>query len=197
MIKLGITGGIGSGKSTVAKIFTLLGVPVYDADSNAKKLMNEDAGIRQKLMQIFGPQVYKDERLNRAWLAEQVFQQPAKLEMLNQVVHPAVIEDGLKWMSRQKAPIVAKEAAIFFESGSAIGLDYIVGVFAPEPLRIQRVMQRDQLSRQQIKERMNRQLDENMKMKLCDFVLFNNEQELLIPQVVRLLTQLRKDQGNE
>lgn len=192
MIKLGITGGIGSGKSTVAKIFSLLGVPVYDADSQAKKLMNEDPELHYKLSEQFGAQAYENGGLNKKWLAEQVFNNPEKLEKLNQIVHPIVIQHSLNWMNRQTSPLIAKEAAIIFESGSAAGLDYIVGVFAPEHIRIQRVMQRDGLTSQQVKERIARQLNENVKMKLCDFVLVNNEQQLLIPQVVRLISLLKQ-----
>ncbi|RYF90477.1 MAG: dephospho-CoA kinase, partial [Chitinophagaceae bacterium] len=122
----------------------------------------------------------------RAFIASQVFSNKEKLELLNSITHPATIADSERWMKRQTSPYAVKEAALLFESGSAGNLDYIIGVYAPVALRIHRTMQRDQISREEVQQRMNRQIDENMKMKLCDFVVINDEQQLLIPQVVRL-----------
>jgi dephospho-CoA kinase len=187
---VGLTGGIGAGKSLVARLFALLGVPVYDADSSAKKLMVENPSLRESIIAHFGADSYVDDRLNRSYLAERVFKNPQQLEVLNRLVHPAAIEDAKKWLAQQKAPYAIKETALLFESGSAEGLDYVIGVTAPETLRIKRVMERDGLTAIQVKERMRRQLEETLKIKLCDFILYNDEQQLLIPQVVQLHEQL-------
>ena len=119
MLKIGITGGIGSGKSTVAKIFEVLGVPVYYADAAARRLMNEDDEIRQNLIKHFGPDSYKDGKLNRSYVSSIVFNNKEKLELLNQLTHPATIRDANEWMQKQNAPYTLKEAALIFESGSA------------------------------------------------------------------------------
>lgn len=190
MLKIGLTGGIGSGKSTVAKIFEILGIPVYYADDAAKKLMNEDEELRQKIQQLFGSDIYSNGKLNRKQLAGIVFNAPDKLEQLNAIVHPATINDANAWMHKQRSPYTIKEAALIFESGAFEMLDYVIGVYAPAPLRIQRVMQRDNTGREEIMARMSRQMDEEEKMKLCNFVITNDEQQLLIPQVIALHEQL-------
>jgi dephospho-CoA kinase len=187
VVRIGITGGIGSGKSTVARLFGLLGVPLYNADDAAKKLMNESHVIREKLIATFGKDAYTENgTLNRSWLASKVFGNAEKLQQLNSIVHPIVIQHGIDWMAAQTAPFTMKEAAIFFESGSAAGLDYIIGVFAPEELRIRRVIGRDGITRQEVLSRMSRQIDEDIKMRLCDFVIVNDDQQLVIPQVLAL-----------
>ena len=190
MLKIGLTGGIGSGKSTVAKIFEMLGVPVYYADDAAKKLMQENEELKQLLQSAFGDETYVEGKLDTAYLSAQVFNNEARLKELNRIVHPIVIDYGRQWMQRQTTPYAVKEAALFFESGSQAGLDYMVGVYAPQPLRIHRTMQRQRISRQQVLERMDKQLNENIKMKLCDFVITNDEQQLVLPQVLQLHEQL-------
>lgn len=190
MLRVGITGGIGSGKSVVARIFETLGIPVYYADTEAKWLMNHDATLRANIIAAFGPEAYNESGLNRSWLAAQAFQQPEKTQLLNSLVHPAVIAHGTQWMQHQQGAYAIKEAALFFESGSATDIDCMIGVFAPQALRIQRVMQRDGLGRQEVLTRMSRQIEETVKMKLCDAVIANNEQEMLIPQVLQLHQQL-------
>jgi dephospho-CoA kinase len=190
MLKLGLTGGIGSGKSTVAKIFELLDVPVYYADQASKRLYHTDPELIRDLKKHFGESIYKNEQLDRAALAELVFNDPVKLELLNQLAHPPTLRDAANWMNRQQAPYVIKEAALIFESGSAEGLDYVIGVKAPLSLRIKRVMERDGISREEILKRASRQIDENIKLRLCDFIINNDEQELVIPQVIKLHQQL-------
>jgi dephospho-CoA kinase len=190
MLKVGITGGIGSGKTTVARLFQLLGVPVYYADDAAKELMNSNPDLRAALIKNFGDTVYENGLLNRARLAAMVFNKPGQLALLNSIVHPIVIEDASSWMKKQKASIVMKEAAIFFESGSHVEMDFIIGVYAPESLRLKRVMQRDGSDEKAVKDRMSRQMNEEEKMKRCDFILKNNEEELLIPQVITLYKKL-------
>lgn len=186
MLKIGLTGGIGSGKSTVAKIFETLGIPVYYADAEAKRLMNSSETLKKVIRQNFGEATYENDQLNRKYLAGIVFNNPEKLELLNALIHPVTINDAEQWMQQQSAPYSIKEAALLFESGAAENLDFIVGVYAPQALRIKRVMKRDGLTTDEIMKRINRQVNEEMKMKLCDFVITNNEQELLVPQVLKL-----------
>lgn len=190
MLRVGITGGIGSGKSTVARIFEVLGIPVYYADDAAKRMMNENEELKEKIKHQFGSDVYTDGKLNRKRLAEIVFNAPEKLEQLNALTHPATIKDAENWMKKQTTPYSIKEAALIFESGAQEHLDHVIGVTAPAPLRIQRTMQRDGITREEVIARMNKQMDENIKMKLCDFVLRNDEQELLLPQVIALHEKL-------
>lgn len=186
MLKIGLTGGIGSGKSTVAKIFETLGIPVYYADAEAKRLMNSNETLKVSIRQYFGEATYKNDELDRKYLADIVFNTPEKLELLNALIHPVTINDAEEWMQKQVAPYSIKEAALLFESGAAENLDFIIGVYAPQALRIRRVMKRDGLPEEEILKRINRQINEEMKMKLCDFVVTNNEQELLVPQVLKL-----------
>ena len=196
MLKIGITGGMGSGKSTVSKVFEVLGIPVYYADAEAKKIMSEDEELRKKIIDNFGSESFSDKDLNRKYLASVVFNNPAKLELLNSFVHPAIIQHAEEWMSKQTSPYTIKEAALIFESGAHAFLDKIIGVSAPTPLRIQRIIDRDQLSIEEIKSRMNKQIDEEIKIRLCDYVINNNEQELIVPQVLKIhetLLQLSKN----
>lgn len=186
MLKIGLTGGIGSGKSAVAGIFKVLGIPVFDADLEAKLIMEKDEELALSIRNLFGEESFTDKKLNRKYLAKIVFNNPDKLEQLNALVHPAAILAANKWMNLQTGPYAVKEAALLFESASARHLDYIIGVYSPRQLRIKRVMERDNVTAEQVLARMSRQMDEEEKMKLCDFVVVNDEQQLLIPQVVQL-----------
>jgi dephospho-CoA kinase len=186
MLRIGLTGGIGSGKSTVAKIFETLGVPVYYADDASKRIMNENEELKADIQKKFGEETYNNGELNRKHLASIVFNNPEKLALLNSIVHPATIQDAEEWMKKQTAPYAIKEAALIFESGSQEFLDKVIGVYAPEALRINRVMQRDSINRDEVISRMNKQINEKIKMRLCDYVVTNDEQELLIPQVLEL-----------
>lgn len=186
MLKIGLTGGIGSGKTAVAGIFGILGIPVFDADTQAKYVMEKDRQLIEAITGVFGEAAYDNGKLNRAYLAGIVFNDSYKLEQLNALVHPATIAAADKWMKNQSTSYVIKEAALMFESGSATHLDYVIGVHAPMHIRIKRVMDRDNATREQVLARMARQIDETIKMKLCDFVITNDEQQLLIPQVLKL-----------
>ena len=186
ILKVGITGGIGSGKSTVAKIFEVLGIPVFYADDAAKELMNKDEKLKQQLIKEFGNDLYLNGELNRPYLSSLVFADPKKLALLNAIVHPATIANAEKWMHQQTAPYAIKEAALIFESDAHKQLDKVIGVYAPTPLRLQRVQQRDNISEEAIMARMNKQMDEEAKMKLCDYIITNNELELIIPQVLQI-----------
>lgn len=190
MLKVGLTGGIGSGKSTVAAIFEVLGVPVYYADQAAKRLMHENAELKNKIIDQFGTEAYRDGELNRDYLAAKVFSDPQQLALLNSFVHPLTIADAAAWMNRQRSPYTIKEAALIFESGANTSLDYVIGVSSPETLRIKRVMERDKISAEQVMARLHKQMNEADKMKKCDFLLFNDEQQLLVPQVIQLHEKL-------
>jgi dephospho-CoA kinase len=192
VLKIGLTGGIGSGKTMVARIFELLGIPVYYADAAAKTIMNEDESLKALIIEHFGKAAYTDGTLNRAYISSIVFQNKEKLALLNSLVHPATIRAAEKWMLQQQAAYAIKEAALIFESGSQNGLDLVIGVYAPKSLRILRTMQRDTISRDEVLKRMSNQVNEELKMKLCDFVIYNNEQQLLIPQVIALHEKLLK-----
>ena len=186
VLKIGLTGGIGSGKTTIAKIFELLKVPVYYADEASKRLYHTDKELMASLKKHFGSDIYTNEQLNRSKLAEIVFENPEKLQLLNSLVHPVTIKDAVEWMKQQSTRYIIKEAALLFEAGSASGLDYIIGVSAPQDLRIQRVIERDKTTKESVLNRMKRQMDEERKMSLCDFIIVNDEKELVIPQVLKL-----------
>jgi dephospho-CoA kinase len=193
VLKIGLTGGIGSGKSTVAGIFKVLGIPVFDADANARQLMETDKTLQSGIVALFGDKAYEDGRLNRKLIADIVFNDPFQLEKLNALVHPAAINAGESWAKKQNAIYVIKEAALFFEAGSTEGMDYIIGVYAPQHIRINRVMKRDSISREEVMSRMKRQIQEEIKMRLCDFVILNDDQHLVIPQVLQLHEQFIKE----
>ncbi|MEN9382521.1 MAG: hypothetical protein RI940_1404 [Bacteroidota bacterium] len=200
---IGLTGGIGSGKSIVAKVFANMGVPVFDADASAKQIMNTNEEVKEKLIAAFGADVYtlsneidiesnvlgsatKQFVLNKAYLSKIVFSDSHQLAILNSIVHPVTIKAAMDWANAQTTPFVIKEAALFFESGSSHGVHKIIGVSAPKSLRIHRVMKRDQCSKEEVEKRMLNQIDESLKMKLCDWVIVNDDQQLLLPQIVAL-----------
>jgi dephospho-CoA kinase len=194
MLRVGLTGGIGSGKSTVATIFEVLGIPVSFADLEAKRVMNEDPALKTQIVSQFGPETYAGGALNRSWLAAQVFTDPAKLEILNSLVHPATIREGERWMRSVsgQAPYAIREAALIFETRAAGHLDFIIGVYAPSTLRIHRTMQRDHSTREAVLQRMHNQIDEEIKMRLCDAVIQNDGQQAILPQVLALHERLLK-----
>lgn len=192
MLKIGITGGIGAGKSTVAGIFKVLGVPVFDADTTAKNILNSDLVLREQIIAAFGSETYKNGLLDRKYLATLVFNNPDQLAKLNALVHPATINAANVWAKHweeQGSPYIVKEAALLFEAGTNVGLDFIIGVTAPEDLRITRVMARDHVSREEVVKRIRHQLDDTKKMERCHIVFDNNEKVLLIPQVLALHQQ--------
>ncbi len=190
MLKIGLTGGMGSGKTTVAQIFQVLGIPVYNADTEAKRLMNTNTDLKISILKNFGEESYKDGMLNKAYISSVVFNDPAQLELLNSLVHPATMKDGESWLNAQTSPYAIHEAALVFEAGVNKRMDYVICVFAPLPIRVKRVIKRDNLKEEEILQRMNRQMNEEEKMKRCDFVINNDEQELLVPQVLELHNKL-------
>jgi dephospho-CoA kinase len=189
-LQIGITGGIGSGKSLVCRIFSCLGIPVYDADRRAKALMTTDGILISQIRKEFGDLSYDEEgNLNRAFLASTVFPNAEKLDRLNSLVHPRVGEDYNNWYksAAAQAPYVLKEAALLFESGSFTKLDKVIVVFAPVELRVKRVLTRDpHRTADQVRDIIKRQWPSEEIMKRADFIVTNDESELLIPQIISL-----------
>ncbi|MEO6844706.1 MAG: dephospho-CoA kinase [Ginsengibacter sp.] len=196
MLRIGITGGIGSGKSTVADIFNVLGIPVYRSDDASKRLMVEDKELKKNIIESFGEESYINGILNRKYLATQVFNDSQKIALLNSFVHPATINDARQWMEKQHTSYIIKEAALIFESGSEKFLDYVIGVKSPVDLRVSRAMKRDSVTREQVEARMKLQMDEDEKMKSCDFIIINDEQQMLIPQVLLLHERFLKESAS-
>lgn len=190
MLKVGITGGIGSGKTVVCKIFETLGIPVFYADEAAKHLMNNDEDLKQKIKSIFGDIIYINDVLQRQTLATIIFNDKEKLAQLNALVHPATIAYAEDWFALQQGKYAIKEAAIFFESGTNAGVDVMIGIDAPEALRIERTLARGGITIREIKKRIAEQMDNDTKMKLCDFVIVNDGTTAVLPQVIAIHHQL-------
>jgi len=171
---VGLTGGIGSGKSTIAKFFLDKGVPVYNSDLEARKLMNEDAVLIEKLIEVFGIETYINGRYNSKFVASKVFRDKNLLRKLNEIVHPAVFEHFHQWLSSQDSLFVVKEAAILLESGSYKDCDVIISVAAGEETRSERVVARDEVTAEQVRERMQNQLTDEQRAEFSDFVIDNN-----------------------
>lgn len=187
MLKIGLTGGIGSGKTMIAKVFEALRVPVYYADREARRLMESNHELKKTIIRYFGVQSYQGEELNRSYLASLVFNNPDHLESLNLLIHPVVKEDFSQWVAQQKgSPYVLEEAAILFESGHFREFDYIVVVSAEEILRVRRVMDRDNVTEDEVYRRISRQMPQKFKMILGDYFITNNEDDLILPQVLEI-----------
>lgn len=183
---IGLTGGIGSGKTTVAKMFSELGVPVYIADVEAKKLMNRSKVIRRKLITLFGEEAYIDDELNRAFIAKKIFADEVLLKEMNQIVHPKVAAHFKKWLKKQNTGYVIKEAAILFENDSYKELDAIITVTAPLEERIKRVIKRDNTTREKVFAIINNQWEDEKKVALSDYVIENINIETTRIQVKKI-----------
>ncbi len=170
---IGLTGGIGSGKTTVAKMFSDLGIPIYIADEEAKKLSDSSPIIRKELVELLGEEAYSNNKLNRKFVAEKIFTDKALLANVNAIIHPRVGDHFMKWASAQNSPYVIKEAAILFENGGYVSCDAVILVTAPKSIRIERVMKRDDSSLQEIENRINNQWSDSEKIKLAQFVIEN------------------------
>jgi dephospho-CoA kinase len=186
-IKLGLTGGIGSGKTFVSTIFSKLKIPVFNADIEAKKCMNEDKPLKQAIKNSFGDKIFKEGSLQNKVLADIVFNNSQKLAELNKLVHPLVKISFDNWCLKQSSSVVIKEAAILFESDSHTGLDKVICVSAAKETRIERVIKRDNILREQVVAIMEMQMPQNEKEKLSDFIIVNDEVELLLPQIVKII----------
>ena len=191
MIKIGITGGIGSGKSVVASLLALSGIPVYIADEESKWLTNNSPVIREKLTALFGLEIYTNEGLNKKLLASPIFNNPEQLQQVNQIIHPEVNHHFSAWVERQTSPLCAIESAILFESGFYKVVDISLMVYAPRELRIERALGRDSASREEIERRINSQMSDEEKKDRSDYVIYNDNRQALIPQVGKLLCWLQ------
>jgi dephospho-CoA kinase len=188
MKKIGITGGIGSGKTTISNIFKVLSIPVYDADSRAKQLMTENSEVKNSIIQLLGQNSYLENgALNRQFVGQKIFSNPTLRKNLNAIVHPAVHQDFQLWASRMEgAPYVLDEAALIFESGGNQHLDQMILVTAPVETRIERVIQRNNMTREQVIERVQAQWDDNKKLPMSDFVIVNDGNSPVIRQVLEI-----------
>ena len=191
MMVVGLTGGIGSGKSTIAKAFAALGIAVFNSDEQAKALIATDAQVKERIIAAFGEEAYHNGEYNRAYIAQIVFNNSEKLTILNGIVHPALAEYFKRWAKEQTSPYVLKEAAILFESGSYKDCDYIITVTAPEQLRIARVMARDHCTEAQVRARMAQQWTDDQRIALSDAVIENIDLEKAKKQVKRINNELR------
>ena len=190
MKKIGITGGIGSGKTYVASVFKSLGIPIFNADIQAKKIMTSSGKLIKLVKEEFGNEIYKDSDLNKEKLASIVFSNSDKLQKLNSLVHPIVKEEFNNWCKKQTSPYIIKEAAILFESNSHIGLDAVICVSAPLDLRMRRLLNRDDYSKKEIKKRIENQISQEEKQKLSDYIIVNDEKDLLLPKIIKFHKEL-------
>ena len=194
MIKVGITGGIGSGKSTVCKVFKVMGIPVFDADAIAKQLMTSDPEIIKSLIKAFGTAVYLPNGLiDRKYLAGLVFKDESLLAKLNSIVHPAVLKEFNEWCSTKQTTYILHEAAILFESGFYKLMDKIIAVVTDEDERIERVIKRDGATIELVRQRIQNQMSDTERIKMADFVISNNDNELIIPQILTIDKKLREN----
>ena len=191
MIVVGLTGGIGSGKSTIAKAFAALGIAVFNSDEQAKALIATDAQVKEHIIAAFGEEAYQNGEYNRAYIAQIVFNNPEKLAILNNIVHPALAKYFKQWAKKQTSLYVLKEAAILFESGSYKDCDYIITVTAPEEVRIARVMARDHCTEAQVRARMAQQWTDEQRIALSNAVIENIDLESAKEQVKRINDELR------
>lgn len=192
MLKVGITGGIGSGKTTVCKVFRMLGIPVYYADEAAKELLRTHPKILSGLRELFGNEVFDETGMpDRQKIAAVVFPDKEKLSKLNALVHPLVGEHFDEWVKEQEgAPYILKEAAILFESGTYKQMDKIITVTAPAETRIERVMKRDKVTAEEVRKRLANQISDEEKIKRSDFVIHNGDHDLVLPQVMKVHEEL-------
>lgn len=185
-MKLGITGGIGSGKTSVCRVFSILGIPVFSADPEAQEIMNRDESVIRGINDIAGKNLYPAGRLDRMKLAELIFNDPEVLQKVNALVHPVVFSNFNRWAEMQDSPYVIMEAAILFESGASALVDRIATVFAPLEERISRVTRRNRLTREQVMDRIRNQMDDETRIKMSDYVINNSENEMIIPVILQI-----------
>jgi dephospho-CoA kinase len=191
MLKIGITGGIGSGKSTVCKVFNILGIPVFYADTEATVLMEGNPEVRKGINEITGIDMYSDGKLDKPGLASIIFNDPAKLNAVNSLVHPYVFNNFLEWSENQEAPYVIMEAAILIESGGDDFVDKVITVVAPANERIDRVVKSKRLTREQVIERINNQTDDETRLNKSDYVINNAEHEMIVPVILKIHNELK------
>lgn len=185
-MKLGVTGGIGSGKTTVCRVFNVLGIPVFSADPAANKIIDTNADIIRGINSLAGKDLYPDGSLDRSLLASMIFNDKSFLGKINSLVHPVVFDKFKRWAKEQNAPYVIMEAAILFESGASKLVDKVVTIIAPMEERMERVIKRNKLSRDQVMDRINNQMDDESKTKLSDYVIHNSENDMIIPAILKI-----------
>lgn len=191
MLKVGVTGGIGSGKTLICNVFAKLGVPVFNADSVAKSIMNNDGEVVLKFKDLFGPDIYTDNQINSKKLADIIFNNKEIIQQVNSIVHPKVREYFIEWSSQYQAkPYVIQEAAILFESNAYKQLDFTINVHASKETRLKRVMMRDNVSEEKVIERMKNQFSDEQRMKLADFTIDNENNTMILPQIINIHNQL-------
>lgn len=190
-VKAGITGGIGSGKSYVCRVLEKMGYPVYYSDYESKRLTAASPVIRQGLIGLLGEEVFQGDELNKPFLASRIFQDDHLREQVNQLIHPVVRVDFHAWAERQNSPVVFNEAAILIETGAYKTLDVTILVTADKELRIQRTMQRDHISREEVLARMSKQWDDEAKRKHADVVIHNDDRPLLV-QLEKMITEVQQ-----
>ncbi|HAX94301.1 MAG TPA: dephospho-CoA kinase [Bacteroidales bacterium] len=199
-LKLGITGGIGSGKSTVCKVFAVLGIPVFSADDEAKKIQENDRALQDRISKIAGKDLFPSGKLDRAEMARLIFADREMLEKVNSVVHPAVFNSFREWLKKQVSPYSIMEAAILFESGAFRMMDRVATVVTPYEERIGRLVAGNRFTREQIIDRMKNQADDASRLPVSDFVIFNSENDMVIPAVLGIheeMIKLYKKQNKE
>lgn len=189
---LGVTGGIGSGKTTVCRVFSVLGVPVFSADAEAREVMDIDTGIILRINTIAGKNLYENGSLDRNELARLIFNNERLLEKVNALVHPVVLSRFREWEKKHDVPYVIMEAAILFESGASKIVDRILTVVAPIEERVNRVIHRSNLSREQVMDRMRNQMDDNQRIEGSDYVINNSENDMIIPEILRIHNDIMK-----
>jgi dephospho-CoA kinase len=188
--KLGITGGIGSGKTSVCRVFDVLRIPVFSADREAQGIMENDNEIIRQINSIAGKDLYKNGNLDRMDLAKIIFNDKSLLAKVNSLIHPAVFNRFTKWVLLQTAPYVIMEAAILFESGAGKYVDSVATVIAPVEQRVRRVIHRNKLSREQVLDRMRNQMDDETRMKLSDYIIYNSENDMIIPTILKIHNEI-------
>ena len=193
MLKVGLTGGIGSGKTLIGEMFKRLGIPVFNADTEAKNIINSDTDIITKMKNYFGDDIYNEKGVDRKKLASIIFNDKNALEIVNSIIHPKVRECFFNWAERQnKSPYVIEEAAILFESNAYKELDITINIHADELLRINRVLERDKTTEEAVKNRMNNQLTDDERIKLADFTIYNDDKQMVLPQVLEIHNEILK-----
>ncbi len=191
MIRIGITGGMGAGKSVISEMMRCLGIPVYDADIASKKILNSNTKVKTQLIELLGEEIFSNGQLNRPLMAQQIFNNNELLLKTNAIIHPAVFEDFIAWSEVQNKEVVACETAILFESGMVSYFDSILMVSAPLEIRIERCIKRNNFTREQVLERIAKQMDESKKTELSDFVIDNDNRKALYPQLKNFLNNLK------
>jgi dephospho-CoA kinase len=193
MLKLGLTGGIGSGKSLISEIFIRLGIPVFNADIESKKIVDLDQDVKNALSKEFGPDLYSNQGINKEMLADIIFNDKIALQKVNQIIHPKVRDYFQVWMNKnQHAPYVIEEAAILFESKANLEMDFTINVHADEFVRIDRVVRRDNIDAELVKRRMENQLSDKERIALADFTIYNDGKQMVLPQVLEIHDKIIK-----